>query len=177
MQRERPRTAAAPRDRLVGVAVGSSVVRAVASGENCVYFIESQGVDKEPVPLTAGLTRENNSNFPPECYVRRRRVRNRSDRSAYVRENALLCLYFGPNRPRSDGSEALRRKCHRLGPASQGSGRLKLSVKIATLSSTMATFTSTIRPAHQLSSTMRGLVGQHMHGSGLKHRLASLCPG
>ena len=59
-------TAAASRDRLVGAAVGSSVGRAVASEENCVCFNESQGVDKEPVPLTTGLAREYSSNFPPE---------------------------------------------------------------------------------------------------------------
>ena len=64
-------TAAASRDRLVGVAVGSSVGRAVASEENCARFNESQGVDKEPpVPLTTGLTHEYSSNFPPEDYVR-----------------------------------------------------------------------------------------------------------
>ena len=110
MQRERPNAAAAPRDRPGGVAVGTSVGRAVASEENCARFYESQGVDKEPVPLTSGLTHEYNSDFPPEGHVRFRRVRNRRDRSAYERENALLCLYFGPNRPRSDGSEALRRQ-------------------------------------------------------------------
>ena len=56
MQRERLKTAAASRDSLVGAAVGSTVGRAVASEENCARFNESQGVDKEPVPLTTGLT-------------------------------------------------------------------------------------------------------------------------
>ena len=167
MQRERLKTAAASRDRLVGAEVGSTVGRAVASEENCARFTESQGVDKEPVPLTSGLTHEYNSDFPPEGHVRFRRVRNRRDRSAYERENALPCLYFAPNRPRSDGYEALRRKYHRLGPASQGYPRLKLPSRIAAVSATTATLTSPMRPAHQLSSTLSGLVGRHMHGSGL----------
>ena len=166
MQRERWNTAAAPRDRPVGVAVGTKVGRAVASEENCARFNESQGVDKEPVPLTSGLTHEYNSDFPPEGHVRFRRVRNRRDRSAYEREHALPCLYFAPNRPRSDGSEALRRKYHRLGPASQGYPRLKLPSRIAAFSATTATLTSPMRPAHQLSSTLSGHVGRHMHGSG-----------
>ena len=58
MQRERPRTAAAPRDRLEGGAAGSMARSAVASEESCVRCNESQGVDKEPVPLTSGLTHE-----------------------------------------------------------------------------------------------------------------------
>ena len=66
MQRERLKAAAAPRDSLVGVAVGSSVGRAVASEENCARFTESQGVIKEPDPLTTGLTHGYNSDFPPE---------------------------------------------------------------------------------------------------------------
>ena len=69
MQRERLKAAAAPRDSLVGVAVGPSVGRAVASEENCARFTESQGVIKEPDPLTAGLTHEYNSDFPPEDHV------------------------------------------------------------------------------------------------------------
>ena len=56
MQRERPTAAAAPRDRLVGGAAGPMARRAVASEESCVRCNESQGVDKEPVPLTSGLT-------------------------------------------------------------------------------------------------------------------------
>ena len=125
MQRERPNAAAAPRDRPVGVAVGTSVGRAVASEENCARFYESQGVDKEPVPLTSGMTHEYNSDFPPEDHVRFRRVRNRRVLSVYERGNALPCLFFAPNRPRSDGYEALRREYHRLRPASQGSPALK----------------------------------------------------
>ena len=164
MQRERQKAAAAPRDSLVGVAVGSTVGRAVASEENCARFTESQGVIKEPDPLTAGLTHEYNSDFPPEDHVRFRRERNRRVLSVYERGNALPCLFFAPNRPRSDGYEALRQEYHRLGPASQGYPRLKLSSNIATFSSTMATLTSTMRPAHQCSSTMSGLEGPHMHG-------------
>ena len=109
MQRERWNTAAAPRDRPVGEAVGTKVGRAVASEENCARFNESQGVDKEPVPLTTGMTHEYNSDFPPEDHVRFRRVRNRRVWSVYERGNALPCLFFAPNRPRSDGHETLRR--------------------------------------------------------------------
>ena len=116
MQRERWNTAAAPRDRPVGVAVGTSVGRAVASEENCARFNESQGVDKEPVPLTSGMTHEYTSDFPPEDHVRFRRERNRRVLSVYERGNALPCLCFAPNHPRSDGYEALRREYHRLRP-------------------------------------------------------------
>ena len=68
MQRERWNTAAAPRDRPVGVAVGMTVGRAVASEENCARFNESQGVDKEPVPLTTGMTHEYNSSVQLPSY-------------------------------------------------------------------------------------------------------------
>ena len=70
MQRERPAAAAAPRDRLEGGAAGSMARSAVASEESCVRCNESQGVDKEPVPLTSGLTHEYSSNSPPEVRVR-----------------------------------------------------------------------------------------------------------
>ena len=114
MQRERPTAAAAPRDRLVGGAAGSMARSAVASEESCVRCNESQGVDKEPVPLTSGLTHEYSSNSPPEVRVRFRIARNRRDKRACERETALLCLYFGTNCHRSDGSEVSRRKWHRL---------------------------------------------------------------
>ena len=47
--------------------------------------------------------------------MRFRVARNRRDKRACERETALLCLYFGTNHHRSDGSEVSRRRWHRLG--------------------------------------------------------------
>ena len=88
MQRERLKTAAASRDSLVGVAVGSSVGRAVASEENCARFNESQGVDKEPVPLTTGLTHE--YPWPPPCTHRMQAYQLSNTAASAVRNGAVV---------------------------------------------------------------------------------------
>jgi len=58
MRRSRRADADTPRDPPGDVEATRAAANAASSEEDSSKFNESQGVDKEPVPLTSGLTRE-----------------------------------------------------------------------------------------------------------------------
>ena len=66
MERERLKAAAGSRVSLVGVAVGSRALRAVASKESCLVCNAQSAVGKEPVPVTSTNLHQKHNSFPPE---------------------------------------------------------------------------------------------------------------
>ena len=69
MERERLKAAAGSRVSLVGVAVGSRAMRAVASKESCLVCNAQSAVGKEPVPVTSTELHPKYNSFPPENFT------------------------------------------------------------------------------------------------------------
>ena len=130
MQRERPNAAAAPRDRPVGVAVGTSVGRAVASEENCARFTESQGVIKEPDPLTTGLPHGYNSDFHPEDHTRIRGGGHQLDPGSAREGNQRSAFAWATAHLTSPTPASPHRQACNEGPAPTSTQRLALAAHI-----------------------------------------------
>ena len=130
MQRERLKVVAPPRASLAGGARGPKALRAAASEESCYCCVVYPALDKEPVLVKTIITLRIISNSP------------RRHRAVFI---TYYCREF---------SRVFGRMC---APHCFLLAQNTLYVAGLEISPTMATFTSTMAPAHQLSSSINTL--------------------